>query len=43
MARWWDSGLALLGDIGCHAMDPVFRALKTDCARERSSRLDARE
>jgi predicted dehydrogenase len=25
---WWDYGTGALGDIGCHAMDPVFRALK---------------
>ncbi len=25
---WWDFGTGALGDIGCHAMDPVFRALK---------------
>ena len=24
---WWDFGTGALGDIGCHAMDPVFRAL----------------
>ncbi len=27
---WWDFGTGALGDIGCHAMDPVFRALKLD-------------
>ena len=25
---WWDFGTGALGDIGCHAMDPIFRALK---------------
>ena len=25
---WWDFGTGALGDIGCHAMDPFFRALK---------------
>jgi predicted dehydrogenase len=25
---WWDFGTGALGDIGCHYMDPVFRALK---------------
>ena len=25
---WWDYGTGALGDIGCHAFDPVFRALK---------------
>ncbi len=25
---WWDFGTGALGDIGCHAIDPVFRALK---------------
>lgn len=25
---WWDFGTGALGDIGCHAMDPVYRALK---------------
>ncbi len=25
---WWDFGCGALGDIGCHALDPVFRALK---------------
>ena len=25
---WWDFGTGALGDIGCHAMDPLFRALK---------------
>jgi predicted dehydrogenase len=25
---WWDFGTGALGDIGCHSMDPVFRAMK---------------
>ena len=25
---WWDFGTGALGDIGCHRMDPVFRAFK---------------
>lgn len=25
---WWDFGTGALGDIGCHALDSVFRALK---------------
>lgn len=25
---WWDYGTGSLGDIGCHSMDPIFRALK---------------
>jgi len=25
---WWDFGTGILGDIGCHQMAPVFRALK---------------
>ncbi|MCP5518833.1 MAG: Gfo/Idh/MocA family oxidoreductase [Verrucomicrobiales bacterium] len=25
---WWDFGTGALGDIGCHAFDPVFRALR---------------
>jgi len=25
---WWDFGTGALGDIGCHMIDPVFRALK---------------
>ena len=25
---WWDFGTGALGDIGCHALDPVCRALK---------------
>jgi predicted dehydrogenase len=25
---WWDFGTGALGDIGCHAFDPIFRALR---------------
>jgi hypothetical protein len=25
---WWDFGTGALGDIGCHALDPVFRACR---------------
>src|SRR5208283_3682605 len=25
---WWDFGTGALGDIGCHAMAPIFMALK---------------
>ncbi len=25
---WWDFGTGVLGDIGCHQFDPIFRALK---------------
>ncbi|HEX40737.1 MAG TPA: Gfo/Idh/MocA family oxidoreductase [Phycisphaerales bacterium] len=25
---WWDFGTGALGDIGCHRMDPIFRALR---------------
>ena len=25
---WWDFGSGALGDIGCHSMDPIFKALK---------------
>ena len=25
---WWDFGTGALGDMGCHRIDPVFRALK---------------
>ncbi len=25
---WWDFGTGALGDIGCHELDPVFRALR---------------
>lgn len=25
---WWDYGTGALGDIGCHSLDPIFRALK---------------
>jgi predicted dehydrogenase len=24
---WWDFGTGALGDIGCHSLDPIFRAL----------------
>jgi predicted dehydrogenase len=37
---WWDFGTGALGDIGCHALDPVFRALKLGSPvvyRERSA------
>ncbi len=27
---WWDFGTGALGDMGCHAIDPVFRALKLE-------------
>ena len=27
---WWDFGTGALGDIGCHSIDPVWRALKLD-------------
>lgn len=27
---WWDFGTGALGDIGCHALDPIFRALKLE-------------
>jgi predicted dehydrogenase len=30
---WWDFGTGALGDIGCHALDPVFRALKLGAPR----------
>jgi predicted dehydrogenase len=38
---WWDFGTGALGDIGCHAFDPVFRALKlgSPTAVEASSTL----
>jgi len=38
---WWDFGTGALGDIGCHAFDPVFRALKlgSPIAVEASSTL----
>ena len=29
---WWDFGTGALGDIGCHSLDPVFRALKLGAA-----------
>ncbi|MBN1816582.1 MAG: Gfo/Idh/MocA family oxidoreductase [Sedimentisphaerales bacterium] len=25
---WWDFGTGALGDIGCHSLDPIFRAMK---------------
>jgi len=25
---WWDFGTGAMGDIGCHALDPIFRVLK---------------
>jgi predicted dehydrogenase len=25
---WWDFGTGALGDMGCHMMDPIFRAMK---------------
>jgi len=28
---WWDFGTGVLGDIGCHQLDPVYRALKLGC------------
>lgn len=27
---WWDFGTGALGDIGCHALDPIFRALRLE-------------
>jgi predicted dehydrogenase len=27
---WWDFGTGALGDIGCHRLDPIARALKLD-------------
>jgi len=27
---WWDFGTGALGDIGCHTLDPVFRALELE-------------
>ena len=27
---WWDFGTGVLGDIGCHQLDPVFRSLKLE-------------
>jgi predicted dehydrogenase len=30
---WWDFGTGALGDIGCHSLDPVFRALKLGAPR----------
>jgi hypothetical protein len=40
---WWDFGTGALGDIGCHAMDPVFRALKLGaplCVQGASTRVN---
>ncbi len=28
---WWDFGTGALGDMGCHRIDPVWRALKLKC------------
>ncbi|MCP4257433.1 MAG: Gfo/Idh/MocA family oxidoreductase [Planctomycetes bacterium] len=28
---WWDFGTGALGDIGCHSIDPIWRALKLKC------------
>ncbi len=28
---WWDFGTGALGDIGCHRIDPIWRALKLRC------------
>jgi predicted dehydrogenase len=41
---WWDFGTGALGDIGCHAMDPIFRALKLGApldVQASSSRVNA--
>jgi predicted dehydrogenase len=27
---WWDFGTGALGDIGCHSIDPIWRALKLE-------------
>src|SRR5690606_29697745 len=27
---WWDFGTGALGDMGCHIIDPVFKALKLE-------------
>ncbi|KPK78153.1 MAG: hypothetical protein AMJ79_00550 [Phycisphaerae bacterium SM23_30] len=27
---WWDFGTGALGDMGCHAFDPIFRALELE-------------
>jgi predicted dehydrogenase len=27
---WWDFGTGALGDMGCHLLDPVYRALRLD-------------
>ena len=40
---WWDFGTGALGDIGCHAFDPVFRALKLGhptCVEATSTRVN---
>jgi len=34
---WWDYGTGALGDMGCHIMDPVVRALKLKYPTEVSS------
>jgi len=41
---WWDFGTGALGDIGCHSLDPVFRALKLshpDSVGASSTRVNA--
>lgn len=41
---WWDFGCGALGDMGCHAMDSVFRALKLgypDSVQAASTRVNA--
>jgi len=41
---WWDFGTGALGDIGCHSLDPVFRALKLghpDSVEASSTRVNA--
>ena len=40
---WWDFGTGALGDIGCHSLDPVFRALKLGPSRQRRGQFHARE
>jgi predicted dehydrogenase len=40
---WWDFGTGALGDIGCHAMDPIFRALELGhptCVEASSTRVN---
>ncbi len=40
---WWDFGTGALGDIGCHAQDPIFRALKLGapvCVQASSTRVN---